>query len=73
MRQQWAEVMRRAFDLDVLDCPRCGGRLRLIAFIMDRSTLRKLLGHAKLPTEPPGQAPARDSPHEREDPFDDVA
>ena len=73
MRQQWAEMMRRAFDIDVLDCPKCGGRLRLIAFIMDRSTLRKLLGHAKLPTEPPGEAHARDSPPEHEDPFDDVA
>jgi len=25
--------MRRAFNLDVLACPRCGGRLRLIATI----------------------------------------
>ena len=27
----WAQLMRRAFDLDVLACPACGGRLRLIA------------------------------------------
>jgi hypothetical protein len=27
----WADLMRRAFDIDVLACPRCGGRLRLIA------------------------------------------
>jgi uncharacterized protein YbaR (Trm112 family) len=27
--------MRRAFDLDVLVCPRCGGRLRLVATIED--------------------------------------
>jgi len=26
--------MRRAFDIDVLACPRCGGRLRLIATVM---------------------------------------
>ena len=24
----WANLMRRAFDIDVLACPRCGGRLR---------------------------------------------
>src|SRR3989442_12712136 len=27
----WAALMRRAFDLDVLACPRWGGGLRLIA------------------------------------------
>jgi hypothetical protein len=28
--------MRRAFDLDVLRCPRCAGRMELIATIDDR-------------------------------------
>jgi Putative transposase len=54
LRRQWAELMRRGFGMHVLACPKCGGRLRLLALIMDRSTLRKLLGHAKLPTDPPG-------------------
>jgi hypothetical protein len=31
----WADLMRRAFDIDVLACPRCGGRLRLIATVED--------------------------------------
>ena len=31
----WADLMRRAFDVDVLACPRCGGRMRLIALIAD--------------------------------------
>jgi hypothetical protein len=30
---QWAELMRRTFGFDVLSCPRCGGRLRLVALI----------------------------------------
>jgi hypothetical protein len=29
----WADLMRRAFDVDVLACPRWGGRLRLIATV----------------------------------------
>ena len=35
--QGWAcaQLMRRAFALDVLACPACGGRLRLIALIVD--------------------------------------
>jgi hypothetical protein len=35
--------MRRAFDLDVEACPTCGGRLRLIATIVDPRTIRALL------------------------------
>ena len=29
----WADLMRRAFDLNALACPRCGGRMRLLATI----------------------------------------
>jgi hypothetical protein len=39
----WADLMRRAFDLDVLACPRCGGRLRLIATIEDPDAIRAIL------------------------------
>ncbi|HET8934197.1 MAG TPA: transposase [Polyangiales bacterium] len=71
LRGQWAELMRRGFQLDVLACPACGGRLRLLAVIMNRSTVRKLLGHANMPTEPPDHAPARVAGMPA--PFDDVA
>ena len=57
LRRQWAELMRRGLGMDVLACPNCGGRLRLVALIMDRSSVRKLLRHAKLrPTEPPNRS-----------------
>jgi hypothetical protein len=39
----WANLMRRAFDIDVLACPRCGGRLRLIATIEDPDAIRAIL------------------------------
>lgn len=29
----WADLMRRAFEADVLSCPRCGGRMTVIATI----------------------------------------
>src|SRR5206468_8649508 len=29
----WAQLTRRTFEIDVLDCPRCDGRLRLLALI----------------------------------------
>jgi len=43
--------MRRTFGLDVLACPRCGGRLRLIALIDEASVIQPILRHLGLPTE----------------------
>ncbi len=34
-RYRWAELMRRVFGLDVLRCPQCGGRRKLIALLTD--------------------------------------
>ena len=45
--------MRRAFGFDVLACPRCGGRLRLIALIEEASVIQRILRHPGLPTEVP--------------------
>ena len=39
----WAALMRRAFAVDVLACPRCGGRLRVIATVEDPVALRQIL------------------------------
>jgi len=43
--------MRRSFGLDVLACPRCGGRLRLIALIEQAAVIERILRHLRLPTD----------------------
>lgn len=58
----WAELMRRSLGLNVLACPRCGGRLRLIALIDDPAVVRRVLQHLDLPTEVPEARPARAPP-----------
>jgi hypothetical protein len=45
----WAALMRRAFDLDVLRCPRCAGRMQLIATIEDPAVIQRILAHLGLP------------------------
>src|SRR5437870_13042750 len=50
------------FDLDVLACPRCGGRMSLIATIDDPRVIRKILGHLGLPTEVPQPRPSHPPP-----------
>jgi len=61
-RSTWAELMLRAFSIDVLTCPHCGGLRELIAFLTDGLVVRKILEHLGLPTEPPSLAPARAPP-----------
>ncbi|MDO8479692.1 MAG: hypothetical protein Q7W02_26555 [Candidatus Rokubacteria bacterium] len=55
----WAALMHRAFALDVLACPRCGGRLPLLAPVHDPGVGRPILAHLGLAPgpRPPGPAP----------------
>jgi hypothetical protein len=55
----WAALMHRAFGIDVLACPHCGGRLRLIATLHDPVVIRKILAHLALchSGQSPGRAP----------------
>jgi len=58
----WADLMQRSFSLDVLACPRCGGRMRLIALIDQASVIQRILRHLGLPTGIPAGCPARAPP-----------
>jgi len=49
--------MRRAFDLDVLACPRCGGRLRLLGTIEDPAAIRAILDSLAVSAERLDRAP----------------
>jgi hypothetical protein len=55
----WATLMRRVFNVDVLACPRCGGRLRVIATVHDPLAIQAILAHLgrSLSPAPPGPAP----------------
>jgi len=54
----WAELLKRVYDVDALACP-CGGRLRFIALITEKETARTILEAMALPAEPPPVARAR--------------
>ena len=58
----WAELLRRTFAVDILACPDCGGRLRLLATIADRAAIEWILAHLGWPLDPPRPAPARPPP-----------
>lgn len=52
------EHYRRVFALDVLECPRCRGPMRILAEIHPPDTTRAILECLKLPSRaPPTEAP----------------
>jgi Putative transposase len=59
----WAELLKRTFGIDVETCPRCGGRMRLLAVITDLASAARFLRRCGEPTEPPKPGPARDPPY----------
>ena len=61
-RIAWAKLLARIGEQFPLQCPACGGDIRLIAFITDPAPIRKILEAIGEPLEPPPLAPARGPP-----------
>ena len=61
-RIAWAKLMARVGEEFPLECPACGGDIRLIAFITEPGPIRKILTHLGEPLEPPPIAAARGPP-----------
>jgi len=61
-RIAWAKLLARVGEEFPLECPGCGGDIRLIAFITDQRAIRKILTHLSEPLEPPPITPARGPP-----------
>ena len=54
----WAYLMMRVFELDVLEYPRCLGRMKIVAAIHSPDVIRKILNCLGLPSRAPPVAPA---------------
>ena len=59
----WAELLQRCFGIDVLSCPACGGRMRLVALVTDPNSTRRFLRGIGEKAEPPVREPARGPPY----------
>ncbi len=70
-RIDWARLLRRSMGVDVLECPKCQGRLRVLAVITERQPVQRILSHLGMATEAPLLARARD-PTDDVDDVDDV-
>lgn len=61
----WADLLRRAFAVDVLACPRGGGRRRVGATIADPALVQRVLDHFGLASPPMRADPAQPLPASR--------
>jgi hypothetical protein len=58
-RMGWARLLKRVFDIDLQRCPRCGaGQVKIIAAILERAVIGKILTHLGLDPQPPPRSKA---------------
>ena len=61
-RYSWAELLQRAFGIQVLVCPKCSGIRRVLAAIHDPASIARVLGAMGLSSAVPEQAGCRAPP-----------
>jgi len=50
---------QRVFDIDIAQCPNCGGTLKIIAAIEEPTVIARIPMHLGLPARAPPRSPAR--------------
>jgi hypothetical protein len=58
----WALLLKRVFMTDALTCPKCTGRMTIVAAVTKPEAMRKILDHLGIASEAPRQTAARPPP-----------
>jgi hypothetical protein len=61
-RLPWALLLQRVFLVDALSCPKCNGRMKILAAITKPEAIRKILDHLGISSEAPRRTAARPPP-----------
>ena len=59
----WAELLARTFAVDVLACPTCQGRMKLLALVKSPASIARYLATVGEATEVPRRSPGRGPPY----------
>lgn len=51
-RLDWAQLLRRTFDVDALECPKCAGRIRVVNIVDDKATAKAILDELGIAAAP---------------------
>jgi len=44
----WAAMIRKVYEVDPMVCPRCGGSMKVVAFLMEHAVVDRIIDHLKL-------------------------
>jgi hypothetical protein len=69
-RMSWAKLLNRVFKVDITECQFCRGEVKVVAAIIEKTVVERILRHLGLPAEPPVIHPARPPPQQTFDDFD---
>jgi hypothetical protein len=58
----WAMLLDKIFEINPLVCPGCGGEMKIIAFVIERQPIGRILQHIGEPDHAPAIPPARGPP-----------
>ena len=61
-RLKWAVLLARVFRVDVDKCPRCSGKMKIVAALTDPASIRQYLKGTGQCADVPGLSPARAPP-----------
>jgi hypothetical protein len=53
----WRNCIMKIYEIDPLECPRCGGEMHIVSFIHQSPVIRKILGHLGLWDEDHSRGP----------------
>ncbi len=72
----WRECIKKMWEVDPLECPNCGGEMKIVSFITEESVVRQILEHLnlwaeKLSRDPPEMEPFTETIGVVREPFDD--
>ena len=59
----WADLLRRTFQVDVLECPSCKGRMKLLAIVSQPRNIARYLAAIGESMEVPARSPSRGPPY----------
>jgi hypothetical protein len=52
-RLSWSQLIRKVYEIDPLLCTFCGAQVRIVAFLVERSSLRRILQHLDVDGQQP--------------------
>jgi uncharacterized Zn finger protein (UPF0148 family) len=54
----WAQCIKRIFEIDPLECPKCKGKMRIVAFLQNEAEIHKIMNSLGIPKfSPPPKLP----------------